>query len=226
MFQNKTVVSLFPTYVWAQDLPPETYRPLNAQLTAAIETLISPRPQLGPGEIWQTDQNLHKLAPFAPLMDIVREAVDGALAFLKIKHDGYQITGSWANVGPPGTAHPGHSHPNNYLSGVYYVKVGRGADSITFNDPRVQTGIMAPHVTSVVQANAVQAHLPAKEGLMLLFPSWFVHSVDVNRSAEERISISFNVMFSSYAEKMAHPVWRSRFAQGGGEGADEGGDGA
>lgn len=212
VFQNKTIVSLFPTYVWVHDLAPETYGPLNASLSAAIENLISPRPQLGPGEIWQTDQNLHKLDAFAPLMDIVRQAADGALDFLKIRHDGFQITGSWANIGPPGTGHPGHSHPNNYLSGVYYVKVGRGADSITFNDPRTQTGIMAPHVSTVDQANAVQAHLPAQEGRLLLFPSWFVHSVDVNRSTEERISISFNIMFSDYAEKMAHPIWRSRFA--------------
>ena len=113
MFQNKTIVSLFPTYVWVHDVAPETFRPLNDTLRAAIEEMISPRPQLGPGEIWQTDQNLHKLAPFAPLMEFVREAADGALTFLKIRHEGFQITGSWANIGPPGTAHPGHSHPNN-----------------------------------------------------------------------------------------------------------------
>ena len=215
MFQDKTIVSLFPTHVWVHDLAPDSYQPLNAALSGAIEDLISPRPQLGPGEIWQTDQNLHRLAPFAPLMDYVRTAAEGALAFLKIRYEAFQVTGCWANIGPPGTAHPGHSHPNNYLSGVYYVKVGRGADSITFNDPRIQTGIMAPHVETVDQANAVQAHLPVREGRMLLFPAWFVHSVDVNRSAEERVSISFNIMFSDFAEKMAHPVWRSRFAEGG-----------
>ena len=61
------------------------------------------------------------------------------------------------------------------------------------------------------KTNAIQASLPVKEGRMLLFPSWFVHSVPPNMSDEERISISFNVMFSQFAEKMAYPVWRSRF---------------
>jgi len=59
--------------------------------------------------------------------------------------------------------------------------------------------------------NAVQAHLPIRGGRFLLFPSWVVHSVDINRSDSERISIAFNVMFTEFAEKMAHPLWRSRF---------------
>jgi hypothetical protein len=42
-----------------------------------------------------------------------------------------------------------------------------------------------------------------------------VHSVDVNRSDSERISIAFNIMFTQFAEKMAHPLWRSRFAKDG-----------
>jgi uncharacterized protein (TIGR02466 family) len=222
VFQEKAIVRLFPTHVWMHDLAPEAYQPLNAALSVAVDDLISPRPQLGPGEIWQTDQNLHKLPPFEPLMGYVQAAVEGALSFLKIRYEAFQVTGCWANIGPPGTAHPGHSHPNNYLSGVYYVKVEKGADSITFNDPRSQTGIMAPHVKTVDQANAVQAHLPAKEGRLLLFPSWFVHSVDVNRSAGERMSISFNIMFTDYAEKMAHPIWRSRFAGPEGEREGEG----
>ena len=61
MFQDKTIVSLFPTHVWVHDLAPDHFQPMNRSLSAAIEELISPRPQLGPGEIWQTDQNLHKL---------------------------------------------------------------------------------------------------------------------------------------------------------------------
>jgi hypothetical protein len=33
------------------------------------------------------------------------------------------ITGCWANVNPPGSYHPTHNHPNNFLSGVYYVDI-------------------------------------------------------------------------------------------------------
>jgi hypothetical protein len=37
-----------------------------------------------------------------------------------------------------------------------------------------------------------------------------VHSVDPNGSEDERISLSFNVMFSSYAETMSEPMWGDR----------------
>jgi uncharacterized protein (TIGR02466 family) len=215
MFQDKVVLSLFPTNVWAYDLKPEEAARLNADLVRDIEALISPRPELGPGETWQTDQFLHEKPAFRPFLNYAEEAARQALTFLKIRYEGFSVTGCWANINPPGTSHPGHLHPNNYLSGVYYPKVKSGAASITFNDPRIQTAIIAPHVTEVDQVNAVQAHLPVREGRILLFPSWMVHSVDVNRSDSERISIAFNIMFTQFAEKMAHPLWRSRFAKDG-----------
>jgi hypothetical protein len=31
--------------------------------------------------------------------------------------------------------------------------------------------------------------------------------VDANESAEERISISFNMMFPAYAETLSRPLW-------------------
>jgi hypothetical protein len=40
-----------------------------------------------------------------------------------------------------------------------------------------------------------------------MFPSYVEHSVDANTGAEERISISFNIMFSSFAEKLSRPLW-------------------
>jgi hypothetical protein len=32
------------------------------------------------------------------------------------------LRGSWANLYAPGTVHRAHSHPDNYLSAVYYVR--------------------------------------------------------------------------------------------------------
>jgi Putative 2OG-Fe(II) oxygenase len=36
-----------------------------------------------------------------------------------------------------------HMHPNNCLSGVYYVQTQEGADSITFMDPRSRAFVIA-----------------------------------------------------------------------------------
>jgi len=68
---------------------------------------------------------LHKLPAFFGLMDCVSAAVKDVLGFLKIGNDAFSVTGCWANVAAPGGWHRMHSHPNNFLSGVYYVRSRR-----------------------------------------------------------------------------------------------------
>jgi len=38
-------------------------------------------------------------------------------------------------------------------------------------------------------------------------PSFLEHSVDANLSEEERVSVSFNVMFSSFTQQLSKPLW-------------------
>jgi len=33
------------------------------------------------------------------------------------------------------------------------------------------------------------------------------HSVDANKSNEERVSVSFNLMFFSFTERLSKPLW-------------------
>jgi len=42
---------------------------------------------------------------------------------------------------------------------------------------------------------------------MVLFPGWLSHSVARNKGEAERISISFNVQFEQFGEKIARPRW-------------------
>ena len=55
--------------------------------------------------------------------------------------------------------------------------------------------------------NARIAHLPIREGLLVLFPAWLSHSVETNPEDLDRISISFNVMFREFGEVLARPRW-------------------
>jgi uncharacterized protein (TIGR02466 family) len=135
------------------------------------------------------------------------EAAEAALGYLKIDDDAIEITGCWANVNAPGAGHRMHSHPNNFLSGVYYVKTQAGADTVNFHDPRVQTDIMRPPVTELTADNTDQVVVKVSNGTLLVFPSWLQHSVDANRSDAERISVSFNIMFPSYGDRMSKPLW-------------------
>lgn len=55
--------------------------------------------------------------------------------------------------------------------------------------------------------NTDQVVVKVHDGTLLMFPSFLEHSVDANTSKEDRISISFNVMFSSFTQQLSKPLW-------------------
>jgi hypothetical protein len=55
--------------------------------------------------------------------------------------------------------------------------------------------------------NTDQVVIRVRDGTLLMLPSYLEHSVDANAGDEERISVSFNVMFSSFAERLSKPLW-------------------
>jgi len=84
--------------------------------------------------------------------------------------------------------------PNNYLSGVYYLRTHPGADTINFHDPRSQTGIIRPPVVGPHGREYRPGGFEeCRMGRCSSFPAYVPHSVDANASVEERVSISFNV---------------------------------
>lgn len=201
------VLSLFPTLVWRFELTPETRGEASRNILEALDSLRPAPETMTPGRGWQSDQALHELEAFQGLVSYIHDAVSSILEFLRVGYDKFQITGCWANINPPGAAHKAHYHPNNFLSGVYYVQTGPGADSINFHDPRVQTGVIRPPVTELTAANTDQAVVRVRDGALLLFPAYLEHSVDANQSSRERISVSFNVMFLSFGENLGRPLW-------------------
>jgi uncharacterized protein (TIGR02466 family) len=162
------------------------------------------------GEGWQSEQSLHELEELRGLVPLIEATVQNVLEFLEIGETAFEITACWANILPQGASHRMHSHPNNFLSGVYYAVTREGADTINFHDPRPQTGIVRPPMTKLTEENTDQVVVKVKDGTLLVFPSWLPHSVDTNKSSQQRISVSFNVMFSDYTEKMSKPLWRPR----------------
>ena len=201
------VIPMFPTLVWKLQLNADLRQAMEARILAALEGIRRDLPRLAPGLGWQSEQILHQREDFRDLVACVNHAAQGILCFLRIGYDAVEITGCWANVLAKGAAHKAHSHPNNFLSGVYYLRTHPGTDTINFHDPRTQTGIIRPPVTELTSENTDQVVVKVKNGSLLVFPSYLQHSVDANMSDEERISISFNVMFSSFTENLSKPLW-------------------
>ena len=208
MFGLANPQPIFPTYLWVHDLALDVAGPLNKNTAEMLDKLTRPRPPLPPGTNWQTDQTLHKLPELADLMIGFVGASENILKTLEVEHGGVEITGCWANISPKGAVHIPHHHPNNYLSGIYYVHTSAGGDRVTFHDPLQINDILAPQLESANQFNYKEYSVPAKPGRMILFPSWLVHSVPENTSDEIRISLSFNILFSNFAKSVATPKWK------------------
>ena len=207
VFATTDVLRIFPSFVWKAELEPNVHGRINESVVRKLQQIRSSGPEPAPHQSWQSGHDLLKWEEFHGLAACVYDAVRAVFDFLKLGDADFQITGCWANLNPPRAAHGQHSHPNNFLSGVYYVRTEQGADTINFHDPRPQTAIIKPPVTELNAENTDQVVVTVRPGTMLIFPSWLSHSVDANGSDRTRISISFNVMLSNYSETMSPPLW-------------------
>ena len=205
--QTSEVIPMFPTLLWKISLRPELRDAIDAKAIAALEGLRRDLPVLDPGQGWQSEQTLHQREEFQDLISCVTKFAKSILRFLRVGPDAFEITGCWATVLANGAIHKVHSHPNNFLSGVYYVRIQSGSDTINFHDPRSQTGVIRPPVVELTAENTDQVVVRVTNGTLLMFPSYLEHSVDTNMGEEERISISFNIMFTSFTEQLSKPLW-------------------
>ena len=206
-FEASDVIPMFPTFVWKVQVDAGLRDTLREKILAALSEMRVGLAPLASGQGWQSGQVLHQRADLRDLVACVDDGVATILRFLRIGDEQVEITGCWATVLAPGAAHRLHSHPNNFLSGVYYVRTRPGADTINFHDPRRQTGVIRPPVVELTAENTDQVVIKVRDGTLLMFPSYLEHSVDANASDEERISVSFNVMFTSFAQQVSKPLW-------------------
>ena len=145
MFADTNLINLFPVPLWVHALKPEDAAKVSENILAAMPRLRGAKPGLAPDEAWQSDNDLQDDPAFSDLLHFVREATEGVLKYLGVEYESFLVTGLWANVTPAGgPSHRSHTHPNNFLSGVYYVKTPVGGNTIIFSDPKPQTNIIAP----------------------------------------------------------------------------------
>ncbi len=206
--EDSDILSIFPTFVWKIQSTPNFYEKVNSEILKALNEMNPGLADLTPGDSWQSHQQIHKREEFFDLVARILATAKTVLQFLKINYDAIEITGCWANINSTGASHAIHSHPNNFLSGVYYVQTQVGADTVNFHDPRSQTGIIRPPVTELTAQNTDQVVVNVNQGTLLMFPAYLQHSVSPNESDTFRISISFNLMFSLFAENLSGPLWK------------------
>jgi uncharacterized protein (TIGR02466 family) len=192
-FESGTVAQLFATPIWS-------FRPvgavaLAARLAARLHALRAADPRWAPamGRVWQSQDDLREDAEMQPLVALIHEASLAALKILEMDCR-LSLTGLWGNVGSRTHFLHEHTHPNNFLSGVFYVAVPEDSGVTWFKDPRPQTRILRPRVIRENPLNSPEFQYRGAVGTLLMFPAWLEHGVTPNTTDEDRITLAFNLM--------------------------------
>ena len=206
VIEKTELLPFFPTLVWKAQLTGDYCNTLNAKVLDKVAQIVAKADKLPSDKVQQTSHTLYNDPELADLCDLIVAGAKNFLQMTQLPSDNIVITGLWANIAGKGIDHKAHSHPNNYFSGTYYVKTPPGGNRITFHDPRPQPGIIAPQPLKLSSQNAGKITLDIGPGALLLWPSWLRHSVPPNSSDEDRVTVSFNLMFAGYTETRSRPM--------------------
>ena len=129
-----------------------------------------------------------------PEMSRVRQFIDSKIKEFVFKVMGSDaemvITQSWLNRNGKGESHHEHKHTNSMISGVWYPQIHEKLPPIRFKTSEQRD--VSFSIERYNHYNSQSFLLPIKVGELILFPSNILHSVPINQSDEERISLSFN----------------------------------
>ena len=189
----------FPTPVWTTNL--DNYKTINEKMYNYIKS-NKKNDEIGISKSnvrgWHSnDFNLSDKDPQSFIAFILPaiENVMNDMNWDKEKQTA-KISNMWAIINTGGSANLRHQHGNSTISGAYYVRAPKDCGDIVFYDPRPAPIYSYPNVKSVNFLNAQVNGISPVEGALILFPSFLDHSVNENKSNEERIVISFNIRLS------------------------------
>ena len=110
----------------------------------------------------------------------VGKKIIGKPLVVPFKEMGLPMDEFWFNIARPGESTGWHDHKDrSVLSGVYYLKVPDNAGDILFRKRD--------------KDKIVEWNIRSETGKLILFHSNIEHSVTINKSNHDRISIAFNL---------------------------------
>jgi uncharacterized protein (TIGR02466 family) len=105
---------------------------------------------------------------------------------------------SWVSFKTRGEEHKAHTHPNSFISGVYYYSDVAEDTPIVFKRARSSTNsqelLVAKDNININQFSSETFTLKPKKGDLILFPSYLMHYVPKNPHDTIRTSVAVNIM--------------------------------
>jgi len=183
---------IFSTPIWSEKLN------LN---TSSIESYSYDLRKKDSGRIisnhggWQSS-DLYNLdnTPLQNLINDTKKLLKICFETLQVSKEPI-IDNTWININPPGSFNKSHIHGNNsFLSAVYYVKAEKNCGNIYFDRGSKEEYILSNFIPEGMNVfNSSRWQYKAEENKLIIFPSWLSHSVGINNSNSDRISIALNI---------------------------------
>ena len=123
---------------------------------------------------------------------IIEKAEEYTRNVLEIKDQIY-LTQSWSTINPTNAFHPLHTHPNTFISIVYYAQCKSGALQFQLDSSSISECFNFDYTIDKFNIyNSQLWTLLTKTGDMVLFPGHIHHSTLPNKSSESRIIVGAN----------------------------------
>ncbi len=192
-----STINLFPVPIHIFDV--NGFNKMKNQLIDYAYDLKKKKPE---GEIisnrggWQSP-DFHISDKDDILHSFLMNCLDG---FPHIKNSVNLSIVAWVNINKQGDYNLKHVHPTSDLSGVVWIKCSENCGNIEFDNPSVfQTYKELVSYTDDFKdrSNIHESYyFTPTEGRIIIFPSYLLHKVEVNKSDEDRISVSFNIVLN------------------------------
>lgn len=142
---------------------------------------------------WNSETNLFDNGYFPSLQKASEQCFIHCFKEMGIEVDelAFRLS-AWVNLTFPGGYNVQHGHQRAYLSGCFYLDTPENSGRIAFADPRPAAVYSPTDMKGEMSTRRVM--LQPMAGQLLIFPSWLEHSVEMNESTQDRISIPMNVV--------------------------------
>ena len=112
---------------------------------------------------------------------------------LHFDNQDFALTTSWFTKVEKGQYGDFHNHKNCFYSGVYYYdEYSNNTSQIVFLSPVSNFSDFWIAPSKYVIQNSTDWSITPTKGLLLLFPSYLKHKVDINHEEDIRYSLAFN----------------------------------
>ena len=139
------------------------------------------------------NRNLHQSKIFYPLIDKIYPHLNEY--YKKLQLSPYLqpvISSMWANSHMNQAWSDLHIHSVHHLVGCYYLDLPEDSGDLVFLNP-LEYHFNSMPFSEKGQADTTWKCAGARQGDLILFPSFLKHKTEKNQSTNQRISINFNI---------------------------------